>query len=652
MSYSSYITWRDQPVPLNPDLTIVIPTYNESARIVPTIASIVAHLAIRPESFEIIVSDDGSTDGTPDLVRNMGMRNVIVLAPGINRGKGAAVRAGVAASGGRLILFSDADLSTPIREIDAIIDAADSADVVIGSRGTVGSEEAEKSTIRRLTSWGARKVTHLGLGLDLADTQCGFKLFRRDAAMALFSVQRVDGFSFDAEILFLARRLDFSIHEVPIRWIDAPGSTVDPFRTALNFLVDVVRIRLRALIGRYPRVRPARCDATLERGLRLAVVTALPPSTATLTEYGHHLVRHLADKPEVSELIVLADDRDGLPKSSDAYCVVAAWRFDSWSTPWRLWRAVGRTRPDVVLFNAHFSSFGIRRVPAALGLCMPALLRLRGVRTVVLLHNIVEKVDLSAAGYGNSPARLRALSALGRVMTKVVLRADWVATTMPSFVETLRESYGAQNVSLTPHGTFETPLAPADETVDGRRRILAFGKFGTYKRIEDLLDAHRILLDRGGFDDVEVVIAGTDNPGAAGYLESAALDYADLPGVRFTGYVHETDIADLFESASAVVFPYTATTGSSGPLHQAGCYARAVIAPRLGDLLELIQHEGYAAEPFEPGEPDSLADAIAAVLEDGEHRRELGRQNYAAAIGLPLADICDLHVGRALRLAS
>ena len=88
------------------------------------------------------------------------------------------------------------------------------------------------------------------------------------------------------------------------------------------------------------------------------------------------------------------------------------------------------------------------------------------------------------------------------------------------------------------------------------------------------------------------------------------------------------------------------------PLHQAGCYARAVIAPRLGDLLELIQHEGYAAEPFEPGEPDSLADAIAAVLEDGEHRRELGRQNYAAAIGLPLADICDLHVGRALRLAS
>ena len=251
MSYSSYITWRDQPVPLNPDLTIVIPTYNESARIVPTIASIVAHLAIRPESFEIIVSDDGSTDGTPDLVRNMGMRNVIVLAPGINRGKGAAVRAGVAASGGRLILFSDADLSTPIREIDAIIDAADSADVVIGSRGTVGSEEAEKSTIRRLTSWGARKVTRLGLGLDLADTQCGFKLFRREAAMRIYSAQTIMGFSFDLEILYLAAKLNYRIAEQPVQWVDAPGSKVDTTKEAQRFLRDLVRIKMNDLRGVY-----------------------------------------------------------------------------------------------------------------------------------------------------------------------------------------------------------------------------------------------------------------------------------------------------------------------------------------------------------------------------------------------------------------
>ena len=120
MSYENYLTWRSEPAPLTPDLSVVIPTYNERERIVPTISSIIAHLATTDLDYEIVVSDDGSSDGTPDLVRSLGLRNVVVLDPGVNRGKGAAVRAGVRAAGGRLILFSDADLSTPIEEVDAM----------------------------------------------------------------------------------------------------------------------------------------------------------------------------------------------------------------------------------------------------------------------------------------------------------------------------------------------------------------------------------------------------------------------------------------------------------------------------------------------------------------------------------------------------
>ncbi len=648
MSYESYQQWRVEPAPLTVDLSVIIPTYNERDRIVPTIASIIAHLATTGLDYEIIVSDDGSSDGTPELVRSLRLRNVMVLDPGVNRGKGSAVRAGVRAAGGRCVLFSDADLSTPIEEVDALLEAATSAEVVIGSRAVDGATEANKSRLRHLTSAGARLATRVGLGLDVADTQCGFKLFRRDAALALFGTQRLDGFSFDAEILFLAKRMGYRVAELPVQWIDAPGSTVPPLKAAIGFLCDLVRIRLNALVGRYsvdPHVRTER-----EPGLRLAVVTALPPSTATLNEYGHHLVQQLARKPEVSDLVVLADDRDGVPESTPAIRVEAAWRFDSLRTPLRLWRAVRRNRPDVVLFNTHFTSFGTRKVAAALGLLMPAVLRATGTKTIVLLHNLVDAVDLEAAGYGRGRLRNRALTSVGRLLTRALLRANWVGTTMPTYVDTLVDRYGATNASLVPHGTFETPVLPVEDP--GPRQIMAFGKFGTYKRIEDLVDAFRLLKQRPGYRDLQLVIAGTDSPVTPGYLAEVEASCADVADVHFTGYVPEEAVAETFTNASVVVFPYTATTGSSGPLHQAGAYGRAVVAPRVGDLLELVESEGFVAEPFDPGDPHSLAASLAVVLDDDDRRRELGRTNHAAATSLPLAEVCDWHIGRALELTA
>ncbi len=648
MTYTNFRAWADEPASLEPELSVVIPAYNERDRILPTLASIVSELSAVAHDFEIIVSDDGSTDGTCDVVRGLGLRNVVVLDPGVNRGKGAAVRAGVRASRGRLVLFSDADMSTPIHELWALRAAIDDgADVAIGSRAAEGASEEDRSRLRRILSWGWRRVTRLGLGLDVADTQCGFKLFRREAARVLFAAGRLDGFSFDAELLFLARRYGYQLREVPIQWYDAPGSKVRPGRVALQFARDVVGIRRRALTGAYP----SSPDQVRDRGLRVAVVTAVPPSTATLTEYGHHLVQHLAAKPEIDDLVVLAEDGAGVPDDVEGVAYHGAWRFDSPITPLRLLRAVRRHRPDVVLFNAHFTSFGGRKVPAALGLLSPALIRaLTPTKSAVLLHNVVDTVDLDGAGYGSNPIVNRVLIAIGRLLTRAVLCADTVVTTMPAYVDVLRDRYGADNVFLTPHGSFDDPGRAAAEPTEGPHRILAFGKFGTYKRVDELIEAHRLLLARGY--DVECIVAGTDSPNAPGYLAALETEHRDVPALRFTGYVEEDDVPGLFVGASVVAFPYTATTGSSGPLHQAGTYARAVVAPRIGDFIDLIETEGFAAEAFEPGDPESLAAAITAILDDPDRRREMGERNFAAACSLPLAHVADWHVAHLENLAA
>ena len=643
MSYSDYCTWRTDPVPIRPQLSVVIPAYNEARRIVPTVGAIAAHLAGQSVAFEIVVSDDGSTDDTVRRLRDLDLRNLRVLAPGRNRGKGAAVRAGVQAARGDFVLFTDADLSTPIEELDNMfVYARAGTPVVIGSRAAGGAAEHDRSTLRSLLSAVLRTLARIVLRLPVADTQCGFKLFRADVARELFGQQTIDGFSFDLEVLWLARRAGYRIVERPVTWFDAPGSKVRPLRTTLAFLRDLVGIRLRHL-GR-PR-RPA-------RGLRVGLVTALPPSRTTLNEYGHHLRVALGDKPQVEETIVFCERDHPTDPTVAGETVVPTWRFDALTTPLRVLRAVRRHRPDVVLFNLHFTSFGGRRVPAALGLCTPALLRLCGVRTVVILHNLVDTVDLESAGFGSNRIVNSVLTAVGRMLTRVVLLANRVGTTMPTYVEILRERYGATNVYLAPHGAFEVVDDADSRPSDGRRRILTFGKFGTYKRLEALLAAYRQLVARPGFGDVELVIAGSDSPNAQGYVDAIRSSAADLPGVRFTGYVAEGDIPDLFRSASVVAFPYTSTTGSSGPLHQAGTYARAAVVPRVGDFLDLIAEEGFVGEPFDPDDPGTIAEALAAVLGDEDRRDRIGRQNHAAASGLPLVDIVDWHLLQAEELVA
>ena len=381
--------------------------------------------------------------------------------------------------------------------------------------------------------------------------------------------------------------------------------------------------------------------------LRIAVVTPHPPGTGTLNEYGYHFVRHLRQKDDVGEVIALVDELPtGQTYTPDARLrFVPCWRFDALSNLPRLLTALQRERPDVVVFNIQFASFGRAKLPAALGLCAPAMARLMGVPSVVLLHNIMETVDLKRAGFGSSQWMERVIRLFGNLLTRILLKANLVALTIPKYVEIIEEKFHAKNVLLAPHGAFDELAMPSLDPPTDTLQIMTFGKFGTYKRIEVLVEAFKLLqADGRARPPMELVIAGTDSPNAAGYLAGVRERYADVPGIRMTGYVPESDVARIFAESSVVVFPYNSTTGSSGVLHQAGNYARPAVLPQLGDLKELIEEEGYAGEYFTPEDPHSLAQAIARVIDDPAHRRELGKRNYLASQGLPLNDVVDWYL--------
>ncbi|MCS7056284.1 MAG: glycosyltransferase family 2 protein [Thermoflexales bacterium] len=252
MSYEDYQRWKTTPIEEQPALSIVIPAYNEEARIVPTIGAIASHVSSLGIPWELIVSDDGSKDRTVQVVEELGFANLRVLRAQRNEGKGSAVRRGMLAARGKVVLFDDADNSTPIEEIGKLLEKINEGyDVAIGSRAARGAEEANKSLVRRIMSNGLRWIVASVFSTGAHDTQCGFKMFTRDAAQRLFRAQTISGFSFDLEILYLANKLGYRIVEVPIAWVDAPGSKLDPTKEAQRFLRDLVRIKLNDLRGIY-----------------------------------------------------------------------------------------------------------------------------------------------------------------------------------------------------------------------------------------------------------------------------------------------------------------------------------------------------------------------------------------------------------------
>jgi dolichyl-phosphate beta-glucosyltransferase len=236
-----------------PDLSIVVPAFNEERRLGPSLLRIKAFLGRRRA--ELVVVDDGSTDGTVAMVQAMATRWKalrLVRLPA-NAGKGAAVRQGVAEARGRAILFSDADLSTPIEELDRLEAALKHGfAVVIGSRALDRARVGVRQPFYREV--GGRAFNKLVQALTvpgIRDTQCGFKLFEAAAAKRLFAQQQIRRFGFDVEVLYLARKAGYRIAELPVRWENSPETKVRPVRDGLRAFLDLGLIRLYDLQGRY-----------------------------------------------------------------------------------------------------------------------------------------------------------------------------------------------------------------------------------------------------------------------------------------------------------------------------------------------------------------------------------------------------------------
>jgi dolichyl-phosphate beta-glucosyltransferase len=236
-------------------LSVVIPAYNEEKRIGKTLEDIISYLKIKDFKNEIIVVNDGSTDSTVEIVKRYEkmVHRLMIVENEFTMGKGYSVRRGMLESKGDLVLFTDADLSTPISEADKLLLwLGKGYDVAIGSRSMKESQvEISQSLLRRSMGKAFNKIMKLIVFTGYKDTQCGFKCFKRHVVDNVFRKQKIKGFAFDVEILLISRQQGFRIKEVPVRWRNSPYSKVHIIRDSLLMLYDLFKIRFYGLSRRY-----------------------------------------------------------------------------------------------------------------------------------------------------------------------------------------------------------------------------------------------------------------------------------------------------------------------------------------------------------------------------------------------------------------
>jgi dolichyl-phosphate beta-glucosyltransferase len=238
-----------------PKYSIVIPAFNESARIPATLRSVVDCVRTRGWSAEVIVVNDGSTDETAQLVSEFSEHapEVRLIENPRNCGKGYSVRSGILHALGEVVMFTDADLSSPIEEAERLFAAiAQGADIAIGSRWLASSRQTHRQPLyRQFFGRCFNALTRMVMNLPFADTQCGFKAFTRSAAQTVFQLQTIERWGFDPEILFIALKRGYHIQEVPVSWAHDARSRISYLRDGLQMLKELAIVRWNALLGRY-----------------------------------------------------------------------------------------------------------------------------------------------------------------------------------------------------------------------------------------------------------------------------------------------------------------------------------------------------------------------------------------------------------------
>ena len=385
--------------------------------------------------------------------------------------------------------------------------------------------------------------------------------------------------------------------------------------------------------------------------MKICLVATFPPSGRQLNEYAFHVARELQRQPDV-ELTILADeladydfatDSNGKPVSASSqkelpeFNVVRCWKFGSIGNPARILSAVRKIKPDVVWFNLVFSSFATPDNPFAafFGLSAPALTRAAGFYTHVTLHHILEHVNFAAAGI----RRERMLRMGSSLATRALLRANSVSVLLPHYRRTLVEKYSARNVLLGTHGTFAAKPTPPDFSKRGNPdlRILAIGHWGTYKRLETLMEAFRSVVEK--VPNARLVVAGANHHTKPGYWESIREAQPKHLPIDFLGYVAEEDIPELFGTTSILVLPYDSATGSSGPAHQACEYGVPIVCADISDLREMVTDEDMAVSFYKMGDASHLAEQLTVILQSPELQRSMAEHNFAAGVQMTMGNV-------------
>ena len=611
-----------------PRVSLILPAYNEEARLRDSCRVLRRYLAEQgwtKDDLEVIIVDDGSTDRTVECAQDAAQsypRMRLVRLPW-HAGKGAAVRLGVAAAHGDAIVFMDADLATDLNSLPEALKALRDADVVIGSRAAPGAVVTGRSRIRtvlhRVFGSQARRLT----GVPVSDPQCGFKVFRSEAANTLFPISRVDGFGFDVEILLLARKVGYRVIELPVHWHAVEGSHVNVVRDPLVMLRDLVRVRLR---------------------YRRRVLTGTSaPGVGTETDARHRIRfaswRDLAH-PQAGGSEVLIDRlaRACLERGHDVSLMCAS--------------PVSRRPYDVIPLGGDYSQYltapiaHARAGPADVlvdvenGIPFFSPLWRRG-PVVCLVHHVHREqwrmrfpAPVAAVG--------RALEE--RAMPRAYQRAIFVAVSSSTAIALGELGVPASRIRILPMGA--DPVTPAGDGESPTPLFLALGRLVPHKRLDLLLQIWEDVRDRVGG---KLVIAG-DGP------ERERLRSIAGEGVEITGRVSEEEKRRLLRKAWVLLHP-AAHEGWGFVISEAGAQGTPAISFDVPGVRDSIQHgvSGYLAS----SERD-FAEQGVALTADRPRRELLGAsarrcaeaRPWSATVDAFLAAIDDavaLNAGRGLQ---